>query len=371
MNRRARRLLPGFAWLAALGGLSVWPALAAPSDLSGSVSSTLSGALAPSDATVAWGAEQYANLRLRAAVGEAASFEAAVNLVAASGTAALAPGLTQGPGYGSALEVERLSFRSRGEKLDVQAGLLRLAFGYGQAWSPSDYLLAPNPLVPDARPRGVLGTVVSAYPADTARVAVFGLMGTNPAVLDGSGSTAGAVADLHGTLGSVQTLYTYQVPAAAAQGVQRVGLSLKANTDLGLVVDALYAADPALTGWDALAAAAGLDASLDAGKATLVAQYLFRGPGPLSPGSLVASGRDRQYVLVSLGYRPDDFTGLSLVCVSSLDDASVAPLLSVTHEPFQGLTLSLTLRAALGTGEWGATNTGSRGAATVKAVARF
>ena len=107
-----------------------------------------------------YGLEEYANIRIQAKLKDKAAFYGAVNLIAAAGTMALpalAQGLAAGENYVAGFELERLYFRLNGDTLDFDGGLLRLPFGYGQVWGPSDFLNPKNPLLPDARPRAVLG----------------------------------------------------------------------------------------------------------------------------------------------------------------------------------------------------------------------
>ena len=108
--------------------------------LSGSVSGSADMAIDSADpGGFLYGFEQYANLRLQADAGERGRIYAAVNLVAASGTkAALIPEALDasfaGENYAAALELERLYLSIAGEHTDTDLGLMRIAFGSGQAF---------------------------------------------------------------------------------------------------------------------------------------------------------------------------------------------------------------------------------------------
>ena len=131
-------------------------------DWSGVLDSTVNYTLGTDETNEhSFGFEQYANLRLRIRTRERATFHAAFNLIAMSGNFAV-PAVTSGlavsgENYAAAMELERLFVRIAGDHIDTEAGLLRMNFGYGQVWGPSDFLNPRNPLAYNARPRGVLG----------------------------------------------------------------------------------------------------------------------------------------------------------------------------------------------------------------------
>lgn len=122
-----------------------------------------------------YGIEEYANIRLRGRVGEGAVFYGAFNCIAASGisAAALAADPADSQNYAAAIELERLYFHIANEKTGLDAGLMRLAFGYGNVFSPSDFFNPKNPLYPDARPRAILGGLFSFYPDDDSTLRAF------------------------------------------------------------------------------------------------------------------------------------------------------------------------------------------------------
>ncbi|MDR0878572.1 MAG: hypothetical protein LBN21_11005 [Treponema sp.] len=309
-----------------------------------------------------YGLEEYANLRIQARLRERAVFYGAFNFIAASGisaeaAAALAPSaFAAGENYIAALELERLYFRLNGEHLDVEAGLMRLAFGYGQAFSPMDFLNPRNPLSPDARPRAVLGGALYYYPADTAKVLAFGAGPRNPFASGGGGILAGISGEQHWDKASLQALYAFEAPDGAGQGTSRMGLSLKADLEVGVTADLLYAYNgehstpPAGgTGVEGLAAAAGVDYSFGEGRFYTLAEYLYSGSASsTSTNSRNPSGFSRQnYLFTQILYRFSDYTNISLGCLTGFDDSSFSLLIGAEHELFQGMKLSLSCRIPL------------------------
>jgi hypothetical protein len=301
-----------------------------------------------------YGLEEYANLRMQAKIRDRAVFYGAVNFIAAAGTyaAAAAPFFgTAGENYIAGFELERLYFRLNGEYLDFDGGLLRIPFGYGQVWGPSDFLNPKNPLQPDARPRGVLGAGLSWYPLDETKVFFFGAAPGDPFALDGAGGMGGISLERHWEKFSVQALYAGESPRQdSSRGLHRIGLSLKADLVLGWVFDMLYTANPetgaALGG---LSASAGFDYSFFDGKFLVLAEYLYNGDNSStsrnSENSLGHSNNN--YLLSSLSYFLNDYTTFGAALVSGFDDLSFTPVLSFDHDLFQGLTLSISAQVPM------------------------
>lgn len=296
----------------------------------------------PASDSASWRAEQYANLRLRSALGEAGTFRAAFNVAAATGSAG--PG---GGGYAASVEVERLYASFAAEAFDLDLGLTRLAFGYGQAWSPCDFLAARNPAKPDARPRGVLAAVLAAYPADGLDARFFAAVPADPAApsfADGRGAAFGAAADFNGRLGSAQGLYAFRAETgAAADGEHLFGLSLKGDLVLGFFADALWTFE---AGADreflrGLRASAGADYSFFDGKLVLLAQYLYEGAAEGLPAGIGAARPDVHHLFASAAWRADDYTTAVLSAVGGVDGRSALASVSVSHEIVQGATIVL------------------------------
>jgi hypothetical protein len=325
-------------------------------EFSGILDSTANFTAGAGDAPAhSWGVEEYANLRLRSRAGEKGVFYAAFNVIAFSGhypDALTAPEtFAAGPNYAAAIEPERLYFRYNGDTFDAETGLLRLVFGYGQAWSSSDFLNPRNPLFPDARPRGVLGTGFSFYPSDELKIRLFGAVPGDLLESNGSKVLAGLSVDRHWERASVQALYAYEVPRAARNwGLHRFGLSLKFDLELGLVADMLYTLDPASPeGPDGLSAGAGFDYSFFGGRFYLLAEYLFNGAASstaLGPeNSAGFSGKHFLYGMIRYGF--NDYVSLSLTEIFRVTDLSFTSILRLDYEIFQGLTLNLSARVPL------------------------
>jgi hypothetical protein len=345
-----------------------------------------------------YGTEEYANLRLKAGVGDRGTVHAAVNLIAASGinsVTAVAAGAALGENYTAALELERLYVRIAGDTVDTDFGLMRIAFGYGQAFRPTDILNPPNPLLPEARPRGILGIATAAYPSHDIKVQGFAAGGRDPLESDGGGILSGVSVDAHFRQSSFQALYAFQFPGDDARGgINRFGFSLKLEAGAGIVLDALYALEPGFeVGLDGLEAAVGVDYSFLDGKLYALLQYLYNGPGILDPkddldalyaarnaGSELPVFNRRNYLFAQTLYRYSDYTRFGLSCLMALDDLSFSPALTAEHEPFQGFSLALAVRLALDEriltgqgrrGELGPDFSGARALLTITSKLRF
>lgn len=381
---------------------AAFPAFAADGPVISGILDTIVNLGAGEADDFSYGIEAVANLRMQAKIKDKGVFYGAFNLIAVSGTAldsAVALGgmnagtlstsaLVAGENYAAALELERLYFRVTGEYLDVDTGLMRLAFGYGQVFGSSDFLNPRNPLFPDARPRGILGSAVSVYPADTAKVLAFATAPKNPFNSNGGGFLFGLSGDKHWDKVSLQVLYAVETPQeGSAFGIHRGGLSLKADVAVGLVADMLYTYNHETTeGMDGLSAGAGVDYSFYNGNFYVLAEYLFNGSTSATARSAgnPTGFANQHYLYAMLRYAFNDYTSTSLACIASFEDLSCAPILSVEHELFQGLTLSFSGRLPLdrdvfsGNGERGelgpippGAEAGTRFLFTAKARLRF
>jgi hypothetical protein len=364
---------------------------------SGTLDTRIAGALGEGEGPdFSLGLEGAANLRFQAPLREWGTFYGALNLIAASGSiaagalglgganAAAYPGLAPsafaaGENYIAALELERLYFRVQGEAAQLDTGLLRIPFGYSLAWGPSDFLNPRSPLLPDARPRGVLGLLGTAYPSDTMKLSAFAAAPRDPLSIDGGGAVLGIGGEKHWDRGSLQGLYAYEAPAGPySWGRHRGGLSVKADLELGFVGEALYTYDhQAETGLEGLAAAGGFDYSFLGGDLYVLAEYLYSGEKSSAAENL---GLGKRHYLTALGsYSFNDYTRLSLSCVAGLGDSSFSPVLGLEYEPFQGLTLNFSAQVPLDRavfsagdpGELGPENTRTRALFTAKARLRF
>jgi hypothetical protein len=307
------------------------------------------------------GLEEYANIRLQTKIRDRAVFYGAMNFIAAAGTSAgdaallgsawsvawpgLAPSsLTAGENYIAGFELERLYFRVNGEHTDFDAGLMRLAFGYGQAFGPSDFLNPRNPLFPDARLRGILGTALSVYPLDDLKFLAYAAAPKDPFISNGEGVRAGLMAENHWSRASLQGLYSTEI--VTPLGLHRFGLSAKADLELGFVADLMYTLNPDNpSGIEGLSASAGFDYSFLDDRLTFMAEYLYNGDRSVTAfnaaGNL-AGFSNHHYLYGMARYAFNDYTGVAVSLIAGLEDASFVPVLSAEHELFQSCALTVT-----------------------------
>ncbi|MDR0472963.1 MAG: hypothetical protein LBH43_04775 [Treponema sp.] len=328
-------------------------------DFSGVLDSTVNYTAGTGDAKKhSFGIEEYANIRLKLKTGEKAVFNAAFNLIAISGNyvevAAVLGSLNQqlpfvstpviyGSNYAAALELERLYFRINGDSLDIEAGLLRMAFGYGNVWGSMDFLNPRNPLAENARPRGVLGANFSFYPADSFKLMFFAAAPGEPLQSDGGGFLPGVSMDKDWDKASIQALYAYKTPLTDSKlGLHRFGLSLKAEMEIGLVVDALYTLNPEKPeGIEGLSAGLGFDYSFFGGDLYILAEYLFNGSSSVTSWADLGIWRNHNYLSGNAVYRFNDYCTLSFSTIFCFDDLSFTPIAKLEYEVFQGFVLNL------------------------------
>jgi hypothetical protein len=325
-----------------------------------------------------FGIEEYANLRLRIRTGEKAIFYSAFNLTALTGNylenAAMMGSLYQNPyfastpfiygqNYAAGMELERLFYRINGDYIDAEAGLLRMNFGYDQVWGSSDFLNPRNPLFPNARPRGVLGVNASYYPMDSLKLMGFIAAPKNPLETKGGGEIHGLSIDQHWDRASLQALYALQNPDDVFErGVHRFGLSVKADLELGLVLDALYTLNPAKNdGIDGLSAGVGFDYSFLGGDLFLLFEYLYCGKTSVSALGYGGGWQNNNYLYGTALYRFNDYCTLALSMVTCFDDWSFSPFATFSYELFQGFSFSLNLRVPLDRKAFGGSEVGELG----------
>jgi hypothetical protein len=312
------------------------------------------------------GFEEYANIRFQSKIRDKAAVYGAVNFIAASGIyainaremAAIGNGYplnrtsyVYGENYIAGIELERLYFRLSGESTDFDGGLMRIPFGFGQVWGPSDFLNPKNPLKPDARPRATLGAAFFWYPTEETKLSAFYSAPRDP-FSQYDCSFLGLAFDKHWNKASIQTLYCYETPSERTYyGIHRAGLSVKADLEIGLVIDALYTLNPEI--WpelDGLSFSAGADYSFFEGKLIILAEYLYNGKTSSTAFNRITniSGfSNNNYLYTSFTFRFNDFTNLSAALISGFDDVSFTPVLTLNHDLFQGTTLTITAQAPI------------------------
>jgi len=309
------------------------------------------------------GIEEFANIRFQARR-EKFSVFGAVNLLAASGDYAVkAAGFAAsksdyplaytsyvaGDNYIAGIELERLYFRLIGEYTNFDSGLMRLPFGYSQVWGSSDFLNPKNPLKPDARPRGILAAAFSWFPADEIKFLTFCSAPRDPYSKDGGGSFAGFSLDRHWNNISIQSLYSYETPDAGYKyGIHRIGLSIKADLFLGIILDALYTYNHEIkTAQDGLSFSLGADYSFFDGKLILLAEYLFNGETSSTALGHGGSFMNINYLYTGLTIVINDFTNFNIAIISGLDDISFTPIINFNHDLFQGAVLTIAMQVPL------------------------
>ncbi|MCL2411685.1 MAG: hypothetical protein FWC97_08590 [Treponema sp.] len=300
------------------------------------------------------GFEQFANLRFQSRLREGGTFLGALNFIAASGTfsdglADFGNPITITENFVAAIELERLHFRLRGEHLDFDGGLMRLPFGYSQVWGSSDFLNPRNPLKPDARPRGILGTALTWFAHDDLRLSAFYAAPRNALNSDGSGSLFGVSAERHWRRASAQTLYSFETPdTGSSWGIHRAGFSLKADVRIGLIIDALYTYNHTeRTELDGLSLSIGADYSFFDGNLIVIAEYLFNGRSSSTALGFGGDFSNNHYLSTSFLWRFNDFTNMNVALISGLEDLSFTPIISFNYEMFQGVILSVSAQVPL------------------------
>jgi hypothetical protein len=331
--------------------------------VSGILDSTVSLRLDDSPA-LNFGFEEYANLRFQSRIRDRAAVYGAVNLTAAAGdyaanAAMLAAARDSSPfswtayiggeNYIASIELERLYFRLNFEAANFDGGLLRLPFGYGLVWGPTDFLNPKNPLKPDARPRAILGAGLSYYPSDELKLLGFYAAPRNPFSGEGKGSRIGISMDRHSEKVSIQTLYSFETPDVNSDnGIHRAGFSVKADLQAGIVIETFYTYNHAAkTRLDGLSFSIGADYSLLDGNLIALAEYLYNGEtsstSPYYGGSLL----DEHYLYTSVTWRFNDYTNINAALVSSFNDISFTPVVTLNHDLFQGAVLTVMLQIPL------------------------
>ena len=361
-----RKVILGIIILLIINGYHLTAQMTVSGILDSSVSLRAGAGDAP---TFSYGVEEYANLRMQSKIRDRAVFYGALNFIAAAGDYAVAveqmanmlilfgqthsgvstTPYTGGQNYIAGIELERLYFRLNGESMDFDGGLLRLPFGYGQVWGSSDFLNPKNPLKPDARPRAVLGAGLSWYPVDTLKLLGFGAAPRDPFSQSGQGGLFGLSMDQHWDKASVQALYSFESPNDGARhGIHRAGLSVKADVEVGLVMDALYTYNhEAETKLNGLSCSFGADYSFFDGNLIILAEYLYN--GETSSTSIRGGGSfsNTHYLYTGLTWRFNDFTNVNAALISGLSDISFTPVISLNHDLFQGASLTISAQIPL------------------------
>jgi hypothetical protein len=329
--------------------------------VSGLLDSTVSLRAGAGDSPAfSYGVEEYASLRMQAKLREFATVFCDVNFIASAGDpahiAAMMSGLTTnggiaaaGESYFALIELERLYFRINTNAIRLEGGLLRLPFGYGLVWRPTDFLNPVNPLLPDARLRGVLGAGFSWYATDTLKLAGFGAAPRNAFSQSGEGGHTGLMFEQRWDKIDMQAMYFFESPQTGSEyGIHRMGISLKADLELGLVIDALYSYNHEQGARiDGLSLSAGFDYSFFDGKLIILAEYLYNGSSSSTSRKTGGSFVNEHYLYTGFTWRFDDLTSAGLALISGFSDVSFTPIVSFNRELFQGATLTFSAQIPL------------------------
>ena len=308
------------------------------------------GGLANTDEALS-GFDVYANLRLQERVKDTVTFYTAFNVQAASGMFAAfqAGGEAAAASIETVIEAERLYLRWAEDTWGLDAGLMPLHFGYGQVFAPSDFLIKKNPVVLDARPRGIVGAAFTQYPRDNIKVAEFAVF--PPGALPGGWKDHhfGAAFESHFSAASVQALYAFQTASDSGQhdeGVHYLGGSIKLEAEIGILADTLYRYDPAGTfDHEGLALSAGADYTL--GKLYVLAEYLYNGRNSASHRTAGGMFTARNFLAATFLYTISDLTNVTAQGLWSIDGHSLLPSFVFSHDLMQGFTLTVSAQVPL------------------------
>jgi len=330
--------------------------LTAQMTVSGILDSTVSMIADTDSQDFSFGFEEFANLRFQSRLREGGTFFGAVNLIAASGIFAAAmagmPSVGSPENFVAAIELERLHFRLRGEHLDFDGGLMRLPFGYGQVFGPSDFLNPRNPFMLSARPRGILGGSVTWFPIDELKLLGFFAAPRNPFSYGGEGALFGISADRHWDKTSLQALYTFEAPGDDTfYGIHRVGFSLKTDIEIGFSIETLYTYDHEIRIdddvhiIDGLSFSLGADYSFFEGNLIILAEYLFNGNESSTALQYGGNYKNNHYLYTGFTWRFNDFTNMNAAFISDLDDYLFTPIITLNHELFQGVVFTISVQS--------------------------
>ena len=184
-----------------------------------------------------------------------------------------------------------------------------------------------------------------------------------PLQSNGGGFLPGLSVDQHWDKASIQALYVYETPLAGLRwGIHRFGLSLKADLELGFLVDALYILNPdRAEGIEGLSGGAGFDYSFLEGDLYILFEYLYNGYQSASSPGFGGYWVNNHYLYGTALYRFTDFFSLSLGTIFCFDDLSFQPIAALDYEVFQGFSLNLTAQVPLDRKSFGGGETGELG----------
>lgn len=370
-----------------------------------------------------WGVNSLTNLRVRADVGEFVTFNLAINVNLLSGVftdgykalylahtasqmvTALSPESIYNTYFGipfyykstyiGGFELERVSFSAGNMYFTFEMGLMRLARGFGYAFSPTDYFNPKNPYNQKGRPEGKLAMQTVFYPGDMWKITAFAVAPDNPLESEGWGVTTGFSTMFN--LGKFNFEFSYSfllpeiayekdpvklgLPETARNDFSHIaGFSMKADIEIGFFIDAVYRFEHKafrtgkfynrdFKGYDGLEAALGIDYTLPGGKVYLLTEYLFYGPAALTWGEslddlysdnenwykkslmnralLLDTSRKtgnflrHNYLFNMIRVQINDYVGITGSAMLGLDDISAVTSVNAEIAPVQALSIGI------------------------------
>ncbi len=217
--------------------------------------------------------------------------------------------------YIGSFDLERLYFKGGNDYFDIQAGLIRIARGYGYAFSPNDLFNPRNPLDPTAidpssRPEGKLSVMATFYPLPFWKIENFAIAPDNPLQSKGWDFKFGLGTNFSINKFNFEFLYALFMPQIeyrekpADAGLPEstnnffthiAGFSMKADVVIGLFTDIIYKFDQKsffshdyygkpFHGYEGLQAEIGFDYTFNGGWVYILFEYMFFGSGMLDWG---------------------------------------------------------------------------------------
>jgi hypothetical protein len=155
--------------------------------------------------------------------------------------------------------------------------------------------------------------------------------------------------DHHWDKASLQVLYAFESPKDGSNnGIHRAGMSVKADLEVSLVMDALYAYNhEAETKHDGLSLSLGADYSFFDGDLIVLAEYLYNGGTSATSINDGGSFSNEHYLYTGFTWRFNDYTNIGAALISCFDDVSFTPIISLNHDLFQGAALIVTAQIPL------------------------
>ncbi|HOV13847.1 MAG TPA: hypothetical protein PK771_06150 [Spirochaetota bacterium] len=286
-----------------------------------------------------WGFQNQANLRLKSNIGEYMTINLAVNINTITGNYTdlykylyVAEAFSSFPDimniseaklmqntfysipfyykntFVGSFELERLSFKGGNDYFDIEAGLIRLARGFGNVFSPNDFF-NPRDAFRLARPEGKMAVVATFYPEDFWKIQNFIVAPDNPLESRGWGFKGGVSTDFSIKKFNFQFQYAllmpemdwgkdpkdYGLPETTQNDFSHIaGFSMKADIEIGLFLDMIYRFDHRVLytqkyygrdfhGYEGLEASIGFDYTIPFANSNiyLLCEYMFYGSGML------------------------------------------------------------------------------------------